>query len=150
MGAASRATYGEQLGMDVGTAQNRLTKMLLFKYGVGDSPCYKCGEHIDQWEEMSIDHITPWRNEVTAIELFFDLDNISFTHKSCNKKDRRNRIEGPVGTAWCHRHRKFFPVTEFNSDAARWNNLSAKCRKCDNAANKKYKERKKSEKSMVL
>ena len=75
-----------QLGMAHGTASNRLRKMLLFKYVVscGDNKCFQCGKVIDNIENFSIEHKVAWLNTENPVKLFFDLDNVSFSHLSCN------------------------------------------------------------------
>ena len=77
--------YAEQLGMDVGTAQNRLVKDVLFKLAsdAGLNICHQCGGSITQ-PEFSIEHKEPWRNSENAYDLFFDLENIGFSHRACN------------------------------------------------------------------
>jgi len=79
------AKYAEQLGMNVGTAQNRLVKDILFKLVVdgGNNICHQCGESMER-DTFTIEHKTPWRNSVNAYDIFFDLDNISFSHLACN------------------------------------------------------------------
>lgn len=40
-------------------------------------------------ETFSIEHLVPWLDSNNPIELYFDLDNISFSHLSCNIKAAR-------------------------------------------------------------
>ena len=77
--------YSDQLGINVGTAQNRLVKDILFKFmnDLSLNNCYQCGEQM-QRDTFTIEHKAPWRNESNALELFFDLDNIAFSHLKCN------------------------------------------------------------------
>jgi hypothetical protein len=72
----------DQLGMNCGTASYRLVKDLLFSF-VKDIPCYHCGGQLSR-DTFSIEHIKPWLDSENPVELFFDLENISFSHKSCN------------------------------------------------------------------
>jgi hypothetical protein len=72
----------DQLGMNVGTASNRLVKDLLFSH-VKDTPCYHCGGKLGR-DNFSIEHKTPWLDSEDPLGLFFDLDNITFSHLSCN------------------------------------------------------------------
>ncbi len=78
-----------QLGVNVSTAQGRLVKDLLFKM-VSNSgvKCFRCGKDLDR-ESFSIDHKIPWLNSENPTELFFDLNNISYSHKECNSRDAR-------------------------------------------------------------
>ncbi len=80
----------ETLGMPHGTASNRLRKSIMFKYVVmaGDNYCFKCGAEIESVSELSIEHKEPW--EGVSSDLFFDLDNIAFSHLRCNSGSRRD------------------------------------------------------------
>ena len=79
----------EQLGMNASTAQGRLVKDLLFKF-VSEKGimCFRCGEKMER-EDFSIDHKIPWLHSENPIGLFFDLDNISFSHWKCNTDSSR-------------------------------------------------------------
>lgn len=74
-----------QLGMNYGTASNRLVKDILFSLIVetGKDVCYQCGEKI-QREALSIEHKIPWLDSENPTQVFFDLDNIAFSHLRCN------------------------------------------------------------------
>ncbi len=76
----------EQLGMNPSTASGRLNKNLLFMFvkKCEMDVCHQCGKKIDCVEELSIEHKTPWLDSEDPVKLFFDLDNIAFSHKSCN------------------------------------------------------------------
>jgi len=73
-----------QLGMNPSTASGRLVKDLLFKF-VGESghTCFRCGREMTR-DDFSIEHKSPWLDSDDPVKLFFDLDNIAFSHKSCN------------------------------------------------------------------
>jgi hypothetical protein len=79
-----------QLGMNPSTAQHRLVKDILWKLIVqtDNQKCCKCGELMSR-ETFSIEHLIPWLDSENPVELFFDLDNIGFSHLSCNMKDSR-------------------------------------------------------------
>jgi hypothetical protein len=85
------AEKSRQLGMSVGTASNRLRKMLLYMLAVkaGMATCIRCGKLIASVNDFTIDHVKPWLHEPNAIELFFDLNNVGFSHMRCNLKSRR-------------------------------------------------------------
>lgn len=72
----------QQLGMNPGTARHRLIRDLLFSY-VKDVPCFHCGKPLTR-DTFSIEHKTPWLDSDDPLGLFFDLDNISYSHESCN------------------------------------------------------------------
>ena len=82
-----KITKKEQLGIDPGTAQYRLVKDILFDL-IKDRPCYRCGEIMTR-ETFSIEHKVPWLHSENPIELFFDLENIDFSHLKCNSKSKR-------------------------------------------------------------
>jgi hypothetical protein len=81
----------EQLGLDYGTANNRLKKMLLYHLAqkLDMHWCFRCGAEIDTLRQFSVDHKIPWLHDEKAKELFWDLDNIAFSHLSCNSRDSR-------------------------------------------------------------
>lgn len=86
----------QQLGMPIGTASNRLRKLIMFDLlkKLYLNVCYQCGEDIQTEDELSIEHITPWLHSENPTELFFDLHNISFSHLRCNIKAIRPHGEG--------------------------------------------------------
>ncbi len=88
----------EQLGMNYSTASNRLVKDLLFDFVLkAEHKCSKCGGKLTR-ETFSIEHITPWLDSDRPLELFFDLDNIAYSHLSCNVSSARKQRAGH-GTA---------------------------------------------------
>ena len=79
------------LGMPYGTAMHKLRKNLVFHMAqrLGEDFCFKCGTRIETAEELSIEHKAAWLHGDEA--LFWDMDNIAFSHRVCNRPDR------PVG-----------------------------------------------------
>ena len=77
----------DQLGMSYGTACDRLRKKILFSkvQTAGLDICFKCGSKIDSIEVFSVEHKVSWLHVST--ELFWDLENIAFSHRSCNTVD---------------------------------------------------------------
>lgn len=77
-----------QLGMAKGTAANKLRKMLLFNLiqRCGLDTCHRCGGKIETLRELSIEHKQAWLHSEDPVGLYFDLDNIAFSHLSCNSK----------------------------------------------------------------
>lgn len=75
----------QQLGMNPSTASGRLVKDVLYKLVVqtGQNNCYHCGFPMSR-DTFSIEHMVPWLDSEDPLGLFFDLDNISFSHISCN------------------------------------------------------------------
>lgn len=79
-----------QLGMNPSTASGRLVKDVLFSLVVetGRNVCFRCNQKIKR-EDFSIEHKTPWLDSEDPVKMFFDLDNIAFSHLSCNIKASR-------------------------------------------------------------
>lgn len=77
------------LGMPYGTACGQLRKKILWKLVIkcGEDSCYRCNCKIETIEELSIEHKQPW--EGVSKELFWDIDNIAFSHQKCNIPHRR-------------------------------------------------------------
>src|ERR1044071_7834832 len=108
------------LGMPHGTAGNRLRKMILFNLlqRHGENVCFKCAKLIEAADELSIEHKEPW--EGVSVALFWDLENIAFSHLRCNKNHRRKsgggtrRKVAPEGIAWCRNCKPFLPVYAFS------------------------------------
>lgn len=81
----------EQLGMNPSTAQHRLLKDILWDLVVKANldTCCKCGNKMCR-NTFSIEHIVPWLDSENPVDLFFNLNNIAFSHLLCNIADRRN------------------------------------------------------------
>ena len=84
----------EQLGMSHGAAAGRLRKQIMFRLlqEAGEDVCYRCSKQIETADEMSIEHIVPWLNSDNPKELFFDLNNIAFSHLSCNVRESNRKL----------------------------------------------------------
>ena len=131
----------EQLGMPHGTACARLRKKIFFNLvrQLGQDLCFHCQQKIETAEELSIEHRRPWLDNDPS--LFWDLNNIAFSHLSCNARaaDRSNslplarkarRKAGPEGTAWCNSCKAFLPKSHFTVNKSRWNGLQKACQSC--------------------
>lgn len=79
-----------QLGLNASTAQNQLRKLIVFNLvkKCDLDTCYRCGQKIETVEDLSFDHKIDWLYKENAKELFFDVENIAFSHKSCNYSAR--------------------------------------------------------------
>ena len=88
-----------QLGMNPSTAQAKLLKDILFFFVNRDEiKCFQCSGTLTR-ENFSIEHKVPWLHSESPRELFFDLDNIRFSHLSCNySAARRNYTKAEHGT----------------------------------------------------
>ena len=80
-----------QLGMNPSTAQHALKKQLMFYLAqqCGMDDCFQCGGKIENKEDLSVEHKIPWLDSEDPKALFFDLDNVAFSHLTCNVKARR-------------------------------------------------------------
>ncbi len=74
-----------QLGMNPSTASGRLVKDVLYSLVVqtDQNNCYQCGLPMSR-DTFSIEHKEPWLDSEDPLGLYFDLNNISFSHHSCN------------------------------------------------------------------
>lgn len=135
----SQAKKENQLGMKFGTACNELRKKILFKLvkETNQNFCFRCDEEILSAQDLSIDHKIDWLDE--NAELFWDLDNIAFSHKVCNKK-RESKSKKHIinGEGWCAQHKKYLPISNFYKDSSRWNGINWRCKDCQRIARKKY------------
>ena len=107
-----------QLGMNPSTASQRLARDLLYRYAVElhDLPCHHCNQRMTR-ETFSIEHIVPWLDSDDPVGLYFDLDNISFSHDSCNKAAARrpNRM-GHNTSEW----RREYNARYYREHKERW------------------------------
>jgi 5-methylcytosine-specific restriction endonuclease McrA len=129
---SSNDKKNETLGMPHGTASGKLRKLVLFRQlqKYGDNVCVRCDEEIESADDLSIEHIKPW--EGLSAELFWDLDNVAFSHLHCNRPHRTEGLRkiGPKGTAWCVRHQSFQPIETFYKSSKRWNGVKQYCSSC--------------------
>ena len=79
-------TKEEQLGSSLGAARNKLHKSILFDLAqrLKLDNCFHCGEPITDIDTFSIEHKIPWKDSENPIELYFNLENIAFSHLKCN------------------------------------------------------------------
>ncbi len=144
MNSASRRK-AEFLGMPIGTASNRLRKMVLFQLAqrLGLDHCYRCGELIESAENLSIDHMEDWLGQDPT--LFWDLDNVAFSHRKCNSmasdhgasahergmaSAEKTRKVGPPGTSWCSGCQQFLAESDFVKNPSGRKGLHWYCKSC--------------------
>ena len=72
--------------MNPSTAAAKLRKDILFNYAkkCGDDICHQCRKKIESVDNFSIEHKIPWLHSKNPVELFFNLENIAFSHLHCN------------------------------------------------------------------
>lgn len=80
-----------KLGMPFGTAQNRLWNQVMFSLVVacGRDTCFRCGEKIVNWEDVSLDHKEDWLND--SVDLYWDISNVAFSHRKCNRRSMSSK-----------------------------------------------------------
>ena len=76
------------LGVAATSASVRLHRMLLYQFArdAGKLDCFRCGGYIESLTEFSIDHKEAWMLSPNPEKTYFDLNNIAFSHLSCNAK----------------------------------------------------------------
>lgn len=132
----------EQLGMPHGTACGKLRKKILFDLleRLGQDRCYHCGQAIGGPDNLSIEHKIPWMDSDDPPALFWDLDNVTFSHTRCNYGSRRNtpartghvpwnkQLVAP-GFKWCSRCGEE-PKANFSKNASMPDGLESYCKRC--------------------
>ena len=90
MSVNSNAKKDVQLGMPHGTAANRFRNKILFSLleKLGENICFQCGLKIESENDLSIEHKIPWLDN--SPDLFWDINNIAFSHLSCNVGAAKN------------------------------------------------------------
>ncbi len=101
------------LGMSISTARVRLERDILYMLAVSQGhKCYRCGTDMPR-DNFSVEHKEPWLNAEDPKATFFDLNNIAFSHHTCNSaaasrptkkfeddkaryKNRHSRLYSPV------------------------------------------------------
>lgn len=76
----------EALGMNHGAAAHQLRKNILFHLleKLEMNVCFQCNRVIVDTKDLSIEHKDPWMSAKDPKNSFFDLDNIAFSHLTCN------------------------------------------------------------------
>jgi hypothetical protein len=79
--------YRESLGTSLSTATMRLLRSIVFEFieKTQTNTCHRCGLPMTR-TDFSVEHIEDWRNKENALELFYDLSNISYSHVLCNTR----------------------------------------------------------------
>ena len=126
----------EQLGMSHGTATGRLKKMIMWAYVIknDDNVCHQCGLEIENIDHLSIEHIVPWLDSEDPQGLFFDLDNIAFSHLKCNIGNTRARIPEYFSLICDHCGKKFNRLARRVRDKRKIQTKFYCCTRCSNMA----------------
>ena|SRR5579872_4883064 len=85
------------LGMSAGKAAHILKKSLFLKLlqQTNNDICFRCKTKIQTAAELSIDHKIDWRYD--KVDLYWNLDNIAYSHRKCNKPSRFKAPSGKRG-----------------------------------------------------
>lgn len=77
-----------QLGKSYNNARAKLIKSLLWDklLQLGETSCYRCGNAMTE-NNYTIDHKEQWYG--VSNDLFWDLENIAFSHHVCNSGAHR-------------------------------------------------------------
>ena len=96
----------KQLGMDPGTASHRLKKSILFSFAkkLGYNWCYQCATEIEDIDKFTVEHKVAWLDSDDPVGYFFDLDNIAFSHASCNYGASRGKKGMPCPSVTAYRN----------------------------------------------
>jgi DNA-binding Lrp family transcriptional regulator len=138
----------KQLGINYSTACNRLRKLVLFsilkKYDL--NICYRCNNEILSAKDLTFDHKVDWLNNST--DLFWDIDNVAFSHRKCNIPANSMKIielakSAPNDSKYCPQCQQFKKFKEFNSNKSTKSGLADYCRICINIYKREYKKRNK-------
>lgn len=144
----SNQRKAETLGMNASTANSLLRRNIIFELLTGTrwmdwGVCYKCKDAIMSPEELSIEHKQPWEGRENGKELYWDLENIDFSHKRCNTPHRYvggigRRIQSPEGQVYCTVCKQHKSVVDFRKNSKNWTGYARVCRYCNNLDKKKW------------
>lgn len=96
------------LGMHHSTAHHRLVRMVMLELIIklDLDKCFRCNKKIETVKELSIEHKESWQSAIDPLKSFFNIDNISFSHLSCNVKAGRKGMQNKSKT-FCKRGHQF-------------------------------------------
>ena len=137
----------KQLGISYSTARYRLMKSILFMLikESGKDICFRCGKKILNVEDCTIDHKEPWL--YADIDLFWDLNNVAFSHGVCNSgatrftdlrkaslvRAREAKLlanKGPKDTAWCGGCSEYKNTKLFHRNKRNVSGFASYCKTC--------------------
>lgn len=118
--------------MPFGTACGRLRKLVLFSLlqRHGENICFKCERRIESADELSLEHKKPWQN--TDPRLFWDLNNIAFSHLRCNRRENLIRRSVIDGRLWCPKCARMQPILKFHQNRYSKTGYTDYCKGCSN------------------
>ncbi len=76
----------KQLGKPFTSCRAVLDRLILFNLlkRLEENFCYRCEKEIKSVNEFSVEHKISWVDSDNPKELFWSMDNIAFSHLSCN------------------------------------------------------------------
>ena len=114
-----------QLGLAIGTASNRLRKLVFFNLlqETGKDKCFRCGLKIANVDDLVFDHKIPWLHN--SADLFWDVRNVAFSHSLCNwrasrRGAARRRKADPTIRGCCRNYCAFPPLGDCFSHVSKW------------------------------
>ena len=139
MARTSVQRKSDVLGMPFGTACNKLRRMVMFSLlqRHGENVCFKCGKQILKASDLSLEHKEAWQSAGSA--LFWDLDNIAFSHPQCNLRAGVVRREIIDGKLWCSSCKQFRLISCFHKESRQRTGYALQCKSCANAKRRKVK-----------
>lgn len=74
------------LGEKLSTAKSKLNKLLMFELArkCHMDTCFRCGDKITDIADFTIDHKESWILSDEPAKVFYDIENIAFSHAKCN------------------------------------------------------------------
>jgi hypothetical protein len=135
----SNQRRSEILGMPFGTACNKLRRIVMFDLlqRHKENVCYKCGKVILRIEDLTLEHKEAWQE--SGALLFWDLNNIAFSHRQCNLPTGIVRREIVDGTLWCSSCKEYKSISCFHKDRKQRTGYGLLCKDCSNSKRRKVK-----------
>ena len=133
--------------MSATTAKHRLERMILFQLiqQTQRDKCYVCDYRIEEVDQLSIEHKLPWYGDDRDSNLYWNLDNIAFSHRKCNLPHRRGnggikqRIVSPEGMSWCSSCKAHKTIDCFTKNKSTWKGIHPQCKICQKADKNKVR-----------
>jgi hypothetical protein len=99
--------------------------------------CFKCGKMILRADDLTLEHKEAW--QAGGAELFWDLNNIAFSHQRCNLKVGIVRREVIDGKLWCSACKQYLSTSCFHKESRQRTGYALLCRDCANSKRRKIK-----------
>jgi hypothetical protein len=128
----SNQRRAEILGMPFGTACNKLRWMVMFDLlrRHEENVCFKCGKMILKAEDLTLEHKETWQDGGPV--LFWDLNNIAFSHQKCNLPKGIVRREIVNGMLWYSNCEQYKSVSCFHREKKQRTGYALLCKDCSN------------------